>query len=451
MAKNYDLIVIGTGTAAQVASNRLAAAGWNVAVTDYRPFGGTCALRGCDPKKMLIAGAEVLDGIRRMTDHGVLGKDARIDWHELMAFKRTFTGPVPAKQEKGFKQKGIDAYHAAARFTGINALELDGGDKLEAKHILIATGARPVTLKFPGAEFLVTNEEFLELDNLPKRIVLVGGGYIASEFSHIAARAGAKVTVLQSGDRLLPQFDPDLVGWLMTSFRRAGIDVRTEHTVQAVEKKGQYFVVHARTKNGEQTFEADLVVHAAGRVADLDQLDLKAGGIERDEHGHLKLNEFLQSVSNPAVYAAGDAAAKGPPLTPVSSHDAKIVARNLLEGNHHRPDYRGVPSVAFTIPPIAAVGLSEEAARAQKIKFRMKSENASDWYTARRMAENIYGYKVLIEEDTDRVLGAHMVGPNVDEVINLFALAIQQGLTTEALKTTIFAYPTSASDIGYMM
>lgn len=451
MAKNYDLIVIGSGTAAQVASNWVAAAGWKVAVTDYRPFGGTCALRGCDPKKMLIAGAEVLDGFRRMTDHGVLGKDARIDWHELMAFKRTFTGPVPANQEKGFKKKGIDAYHAAARFTGPNALELDGGDTLEAKYILIATGARPVPLKFPGAEFLVTNEEFFELNALPKRVVLVGGGYIASEFSHIAAHAGAKVTVLQSGSRLLPQFDPDLVGWLMTSFQRAGIDVRTEHTVQAVEKNGSAFVVRARTKNGEQTFEADLVVHAAGRVADLDQLELKAGGIERDEHGHLKLNEFLQSTSNPAIYAAGDAAAKGPSLTPVSSYDAKIVARNLLEGNHHRPDYRGVPSVAFTIPPIAAVGLSEEAARTQEIKFRKKTENASNWYTARRMAESVYGYKVLIDEDTDRVLGAHLVGPNVDEVINLFALAIQQGLTTAALKTTIFAYPTGASDIGYMM
>ena len=237
----------------------------------------------------------------------------------------------------------------------------------------------------------------------------------------------------------------------MTSFQRAGIDVRTEHTVQAVEQDGSAFVVHARTKTGEQTFEADLVVHAAGRIADLDRLNLDAGGIERDEHGHLKLNEFLQSVSNPAVYAAGDAAAKGPPLTPVSSHDAKIVVRNLLEGNHHRPNYRGVPSVAFTIPPIAAVGLSEEEARAQRIKFRMKSENTSGWYTARRIAEGVYGYKVLIAEDTDRVLGAHLVGPNVDEVINLFALAIQQGLTTEALKTTIFAYPTGASDIGYMM
>ena len=207
-----------------------------------------------------------MDGIQRMTDRGNLGKDARIDWHELMAFKRTFTGPVAAKQEKGFKPKGIDAYHEAARFTAPNVLELDGGDQLQAKHILIATGARPVPLKFPGAEFLVTNEEFLELDNLPKRIVLVGGGYIASEFSHIAARAGAKVTVLQSGDRLLPQFGADLVGWLMTSFQRAGIDVRTEHTVQAVEKNGSAFVVHARTKTGEQTFEADLVVHAAGRI-----------------------------------------------------------------------------------------------------------------------------------------------------------------------------------------
>ena len=451
MAKTYDLIVIGTGTAAQVASNRLAAAGWQVAVTDYRPFGGTCALRGCDPKKMLIAGAEVMDGIRRMTGRGILTHDPRIVWRALMAFKRTFTGPVPAKQEQSFKQKGIDAYHAAARFIAPNAIELDSGDRLEARYLLIATGARPVPLHFPGAQLLVTHEDFLELDDIPKRIVLVGGGYIASEFSSIAANAGAQVTVLQSGPRLLPEFDPDLVGWLLTSFRRAGIAVHTDHTVQAVSQNGSCFTVHARTKNGEQKFEADLVIHAAGRIPDLDPLNLAAGGIERDEHGHLKLNEFLQSVSNPAVYAAGDAAANGPPLTPVSSHDAKIVARNLLEGNHHRPNYRGVPSVAFTIPPIAKVGLSEEEARAQNLKFRIKGENTSDWYTARRIAESVYGYKVLIDESSDRILGAHLVGPNVDEVINLFAFAIQHGLTTEAVKATIFAYPTGASDISSML
>ena len=136
---------------------------------------------------------------------------------------------------------------------------------------------------------------------------------------------------------------------------------------------------------------------------------------------------------------------------PVSSHDGKVVAQNLLDGNRHRPDYRGVPSVAFTIPPIAAVGLSEAEARAKGLKFRMHSEKAPDWYTALRLNESVYGFKTLVEEDTDRILGAHLVGPHADEVINLFGLAIRHGLTTKDLKTTMFAYPTGASDIGYML
>lgn len=450
MTKAYDLIVIGTGTAAMVASHRTASAGWKVAVIDYRPFGGTCALRGCDPKKMLITGAQVIDDIRRMSGRGVVAEDARIAWHDLMEFKRTFTGPVPGKQQKSYEASGIDTYHAAARFVYQNAVEVDG-NRLEAKHILIATGARPVSLGFPGEEHLITNEEFLEMDELPNRIVLVGGGYIAAEFSHIVARAGAKVTVLQRGERMLPQFDADLVGWLMESFHRAGIDVRTKHVVEAVEKQGSNFIVSASTNNGAQTFEADLVVHAAGRISDFEHLNLQAAGIDRDKHGHLKLNEFLQSVSNPAVYAAGDAAAKGPPLTPVSSHDAKVVVGNLLEGNRHRPDYRGVPSVAFTIPPIAAVGMSEQQARESGRKFHVKSEKTSDWYTARRVAETVYGFKVLVEEETQHILGAHLVGPHVDEVINIFGLAIRHGLTVDDLKTTMFAYPTGASDIGDML
>src|SRR5580704_10520204 len=169
------------------------------------------------------------------------------------------------------------------------------------------------------------------------------------------------------------------------------------------------------------------------------------------QKGRLVLKEFLQSVSNPAVYAAGDAAAKGPPLTPVSSHDAKVVAANLLEGNRHRPDYRGVPSVAFTLPPIAAVGLSEAAARNQVPKLRVNSAKATDWYTARRVGELVYGYKTLVEEDTGRILGAHLVGPHADEVINLFGLAIRHNLTADDLKSTMFAYPTGASDIGSMV
>jgi glutathione reductase (NADPH) len=159
----------------------------------------------------------------------------------------------------------------------------------------------------------------------------------------------------------------------------------------------------------------------------------------------------LQSVSNPAVYAAGDAAAKGPPLTPVSSHDGKVVAANILEGNRQCPDYRGVPSVAFTLPPIAAVGLSEAEARKQAPKLRVNSARVPEWYTARRIGEPVYGYKTLVEEDSGRILGAHLVGPHADEVINLFGLAIRHNLTADDLKTTMFAYPTGASDIGYML
>ena len=451
MTESYDLFVIGSGTAAMVASHRVAAAGWKVAVADYRPFGGTCALRGCDPKKVLVAAVQVIDDVRRMTGRGVTATEAHIDWRQLIEFKRSFTSPVPASQEKRYAEKGIDTYHGRAQFTSRNALEI-AGHVIEARHALIATGARPAPLRIPGEEHLITNEEFLELEELPKRVVLVGGGYIAAEFSHIAARAGAHVTILQRGLRILPQFDPDVVSWLIERFDQLHIDIRTGHSVTAVARTDAGFVVTAEsTDHGTISVEADLVVHAAGRAPDLDGLNLDVAGVARDEHGRLKLNDFLQSVSNPSVYAAGDAAQKGPPLTPVASHDAKIVARNLLEGNRHMPDYRGVPSVAFTIPPIARVGLREEEAREQGLTFRIKGQSAANWYSARHVAETVYGFKVLIEESTERILGAHLVGPHADEVINLFGLGIRNELTAAALKNTVFSYPTASSDVAYML
>ncbi len=448
MAKRYDLIIVGTGTAAMTAAMRVRAAGWSVAVIDFRPFGGTCALRGCDPKKMLVSGAEVIDFASRMRTHGVAG-ELHVDWPDLIAFKRSFTDAVPRKHEQMYADKGIDTFHGQARFTGPSTIRVEG-ETLEARHFLIAAGAEPVKLGIPGEESLATNEDFLNLQQLPRRMILVGGGYIAAEFSHIAARAGAQVTILQRAKRMLPQFDPDLVGWLMEKFRDVGIDVHTRSQVEAIEKTGRGFSVRASSEGKSSAIEADLVVHAAGRAPALDALELPAANVAM-KNGRLELNEYLQSVSNPAVYAAGDAAQMGPPLTPVSSHDAKVAAANMLGGNSVRPDYSGVPSVAFTVPPIAAVGLSEAEARKRGLKFRAKSRKASDWYTARRVAEPTYGFKVLVEEKSDRVLGAHLLGPHADEVVNVFALAIRQGLTAEALRTTMFAYPTGASDIGYML
>lgn len=445
----YDLIVIGSGTATQVAVSRVRAAGWAVAVIDHRPFGGTCALRGCDPKKMLVSGEEAIDAAARMAGHGVDGALA-IDWPALMVFKRSFTDPIPAKQERRYADQGVDAFHGIARFLDPETVEVEG-QRLKTRHVLIATGARPVPLGIPGENLVSTSNAFLELENLPRRIVLVGGGYIAAEFSHLAACAGAEVTILQRGPRLLPHFDADLVAWLTPRFHTLGIAVETGTSVTRVERKSGALLVHAvRPGQPELSISADLVVHAAEREPDLDALDLGAGQIAV-QGGRLQLNGHLQSTSNPRVYAAGDAAGAGPPLTPVSSHDAKVVAGNLLDGPSHQADYRGVPSVAFTVPTIAAVGLDEEAARRSGLKFRVNAASTPEWFTARRLNERIYGHKVLIEEGTDQILGAHLVGPQADEVINLFALAIRHGLTAVDLKSTMFAYPTAASDVGYML
>jgi glutathione reductase (NADPH) len=447
MVRTYDLVIVGSGTAAMGVGVRVRAAGWRVAVIDFRPFGGTCALRGCDPKKVLVSGAETVDLVSHMRGRGVTG-NCSINWPKLMAFKRTFTDPVPEDNTQQYEEKGIDAFTGRARFAGHNALEVDG-DRLESRYFLIAAGAEPVRLGIPGEQHLIDSEAFLSLDQLPSRIVMVGGGYIASEFSHIAARAGAQVTILQRGKRILPRFDSDLVDWLLERFTSLGITVHTSIQVEEIEKTADGLLVRASSKGDKISISADLVVHAAGRAPALEDLDLAAAGVET-EKGRIRLNEFLQSVSNPAVYAAGDAAQVGPPLTPVSGHDAKVVAANLLQGNQHKPNYTGVPSVAFTIPPIATVGLSEAAAVKQGLKFHVKSEKTSGWYTARRVAEPVYGFKTLVEEETGRILGAHLVGPHADEVINVIALAIRNGLTAAALKSTIFAYPTGASDIGYM-
>lgn len=449
MDQPYDLIVIGSGTAAQVAVAQVRKRGWRVAVIDHRPFGGTCALRGCDPKKILVSGEVAIDAVHRMNTHGVEGH-VRLDWPALMAFKRSFTDPIPDKQTRHYAELGVDAYHGVAHFVGPDRIEIEGRE-LVGNHILIATGASPVPLGIPGEGLVSTSDDFLELDTLPSRIVLIGGGYIAAEFSHLAARAGAQVTILQRGARLLPEFDESLVGWLMPSFDALGIAVRTGVTATSVSKTGDGLRVDATSTDGAQlSVTADLVIHAAGRVPELASLNLPAGNVAV-EGGRLTLTDGLQSVSNPRVYAAGDAAGVGPPLTPVSSHDAKVVTANMLDGANARPNYEGVPSVAFTVPPIAAVGLSEANAHAKGLSFRVNTASVPTWFTARRLNEKIYGYKVLIEDDTGVILGAHLVGPSADEVINLFALAIRNGLPTQALRDTMFAYPTAASDVSYML
>ena len=450
MTRKLDVITIGTGSAASTVASRCREAGWQVAIVDSRPFGGTCALRGCDPKKVLVGAAEAVDWTRRMKGRGIQAAKLRIDWPELMRFKRSFTEPVPKRREEGFAKAGIAAFHGRARFVGPTAVQV-GKETLEARYVVIAAGEVPADLGIPGAEHLTTSDQFLDLNELPRRILFIGGGYIAFEFAHVAACVGSQVTILQRGPRPLALFDPDLVDQLVARTRELGIDVHLGTEAIGIEKCSSQFLVRALASGGTSTFQTDMVVHAAGRVPEINDLNLDAVGIESEKRG-VRVNEFLQSVSVPDVYAAGDAAASGgAPLAPVASYEGQIVASNLLKGNHQRPNYLGIPSVVFTIPQLAAVGLSEREAGEQNLRFTVKKDMTSSWYSSRRVAETYSGHKVLVEEGTDRILGAHILGSQAGEVINLFALAIRSGMRATDLKHTLFAYPTSGSNMARML
>src|SRR5258707_4016982 len=202
MMRKFDVVVIGTGSAASAVASRCRSAGWQVAVIDSRPFGGTCALRGCDPKKVLVGAAEALDWVRRMKGKGIQVEKLQIDWQELIRFKRSFTEPVPKNREEGFAKAGIATFHGPARFVGPSSVQVND-DVLEGRHVVIAAGQKPADLKIPGTEHLTTSDRFLELDELPQRILFIGGGDIAFEFAHVAVRAGAKGTIVPRGLRAL--------------------------------------------------------------------------------------------------------------------------------------------------------------------------------------------------------------------------------------------------------
>jgi glutathione reductase (NADPH) len=448
MDRQYDLVVIGTGVTAAVAT-RCREAGWSVAVVDRRPFGGTCALRGCVPKKILVGAADAVQGALDLTGKGVPAGPLAIDWPELIRFKRSLIGSTTERTEQAWARIGVEQFHGRARFVGPTTLAL-GGDRLTGRRVLIAAGAEPAPLRFSGAERLTTSDGFLDLDRLPPRVLFVGGGYVSFEFAHVAARAGAQVTVLHRGPRPLEAFDPDLVDMLVGRTRELGIRVELGIAVNGVEARGTGLVVRGEQQGRERSFETDLAVHGAGRVPELDDLDLDAAGVKREPRG-VSVNQFLQSVSNPAVYAGGDAAASGPPLTPKADHDAAVLVTNLLEGNRRTPNYDGIASAVFTIPPLASAGLTEEAARAAGRRFRTNHQDTSGWFNTRRVGETASGFKVLIEEGSNQILGAHLLGPRADEVINLFAASIRLRIPAEELQHVLFAYPTSGSDVRFML
>ncbi|WP_292731725.1 NAD(P)/FAD-dependent oxidoreductase [Methanoculleus sp.] len=450
MEREYDVVVIGTGVAGSDIAWHCRKAGMRVAIADCRDYGGTCALRGCVPKRVLAGAAAAAARVRNQQGNGIRG-EVVIDWPRLVAFERTFTDPVPQRKEGSFREAGIHTYHGLARFVGPDRVAI-GDDTLTARHIVVAAGAHPRPLEIPGADLMTLSDDFFYLEALPERIVFVGGGYISFEFAHVAAAAGSAVTILQRSGRVLSGFDPDIVDRLVVASEEIGIDVQVNMPLLSVERNAAGLRVRAGREGEVKTFDADMVVHGAGRVSAIEDLDLAAGNVETDGRG-IVVDEYLRSVSNPAVYVAGDANAGSPQLTPVAVMDAHIVVDNILGGNARVADYSVVPSAVFTTPPLASVGLTEAAAMEGGIPYIVNAGDLSGRFTNRSIGQKYVSYKLLIDGDSRRILGAHLIGPHVEEVINIFALAIRHNLTVDdlTLDAIPWAYPSSTYDIIHMV
>ena len=450
MSQHFDLIVIGAGMGGVAAANKCAVQGWQVAIVDALPYGGTCALRGCDPKKILRRGAEIIDSARLMRGKGIDDADLSINWSDLMKHKHGFTDPVPQNMEDGLTGNGVTTLHGRARFTGPRQVEIDG-TPYDADRFLIATGARHRPLEFPGHEHLIDSTDFLNLEELPSRVLFVGGGFISFEFAHIAARAGSSPVIVDRGERPLKNFDPDLVDLLVERGREVGIDLRRTTTIVEVQPSEGGYQVTLEQAGAQETIHTDLVVHGAGRVAELADLGLDAAGVEWGEHG-MQVADHLQSTTNPAVWAAGDSAdTEGMPLTPIAVSEAKVAASNMLKDTATTPDYAGIPTAVFTIPELARVGLLESEARAAGIDLAVRYSDTSGWYSNYRIGETTAAAKILIDKSNDQIVGAHLLGPEYGELVNTLALAIKLGLTTRQLKSATAAYPTAGSDLGSML
>ena len=445
--EKFDVIVIGTGSGYNVAK-RCAAAGKKAAIIDNQPFGGTCALRGCDPKKVLVGIAHALSLSKQLQGKGI-ETIATHSWKDLMQFKKSFTEPKIPKTESGLKESGIATFHGRAKFIAENTIQVNE-NILYGEKFVIANGAAPEKLSISGEDLLIDSTAFLELEELPKEILFVGGGFIAFEFAHIVSRFGVKATVVHRGEWPLKNFDPDLVKLLVKASEELGIRIVLNTEVKSITKENDRFIVHAEQEGKQLNFSTLLTVHTAGRVADIFDMGLEEMNVSFNKKG-VAVNDYMQSVSNSNVYACGDANDSGLPLTPVAAKEGIILTGNLLKGNHKKIEYGHIPSNVFTIPALSAVGLTEQEAKSKSLNYTVHFKETTDWYSSRRLNEPVSAFKVLVDKETDLVIGAHLLGPNAEETINLFTLAMNAGVTASVLRKTIFSYPTSASDMVHMV
>jgi glutathione reductase (NADPH) len=443
---DYDLFVIGAGSGGVRAARVAAMGGARVAVAEEHRVGGTCVIRGCVPKKFMVYASEFSKTIETARGYGWEVGEARFDWSRFLMDKDKEIARLSGIYVRNLQNAGAELIHGRARLKDRNTVEIEGQGEITAEKILIATGGRPWMPDIPGVEHAISSNEAFHLEKLPKSIVIAGGGYIALEFACIFNGLGVDTTVIHRGPNVLRGFDDDIRAHIAEEMKAAGVKVLLGSQHERIEKTADGYTSHCTGGHG---IESEVVMFALGREPYTQGLGLETAGVELTENGAVKVDAFSRSsVDN--IWAVGDVTDRIN-LTPVAIREGEAFARTEFHGTPLSFDHEMVAAAVFTQPPIGTVGLSEaDARRAHHGKV--------DVYLAkfRAMKDTFYGgqarslMKLVVEQDTQKILGCHMVGPDAPEIIQMAAIALKMGVTKPQWDSTCAVHPTLAEEFVTM-
>jgi glutathione reductase (NADPH) len=441
-----DLFVIGAGSGGVRASRVAASHGARVAVAEEFRIGGTCVIRGCVPKKLLVYGSDFAHALEDAAQFGWTLGECSFDWAKLRDFVARDVDRLERAYTATLDNNQVEHFHERAVVTGPNSVRLASGREVTAGHILVATGAWPVMPDFPGNAHCITSNEVFHLPELPRRVVIQGAGYIAMEFAGIFNALGCQVTVVNRSDQILRGYDEALRDRLLQITMARGIDYRFNSPLERVDKQADGALL--ATTKGHDPIHADVVLIATGRRPNTLGLGLENAGIALGKNGEIPVDDYNQS-SCPSIHAVGDVTDRVQ-LTPVAIREGQAFADSMFGGNPRTIDYANIPSAVFSQPPLAGVGLTEAQARAQ---FREIKIFTSDFRPMKNMfaARTERGlYKLVVDAVSDKVLGVHMIGPEAPEVLQAAAIAVKAGLTKADFDATVALHPSMAEELVLM-
>jgi len=444
MTYDYDLFIIGAGSGGVRAARIAAQYGAKVAVAEEYRVGGTCVIRGCVPKKMLVYAAHFAEDLHEAASFGWDIAGASFDWPRLRDWVQTDVTRLEGLYTQTLNNNHAMIFSERATVSGPNTVRLASGNEVSAKIILIATGAWPAVPNIPGAEHGITSNEIFHLEALPKRAVIAGAGYIANEFAGILHSFGVHVTLVTRGDRMLRSYDEEIVDKLVDMSRAKGIDVRFNFPFKGIEKLADGSLC---VDGGDQgKFNTDLVLFAIGRTPKTEGLGLVEAGVALDKSGAIIVNDYSQS-NIPSIYAIGDVTNRVQ-LTPVAIREGQAFADTVFGGMPRTMDYTNIPTAVFASPPISSVGLTETEARAQygevihiyRSDFRPMKNVVSG-----RQERGLY--KMITAGVAEKVIGLHLIGPDSSEILQAAAVAVKAGLSKSAFDDTMALHPSMAEEL----